>query len=298
MSRRIRTIKAEVVLEDERASALSDPAWRLWVSLRTFADDFGGFRAAPKYLAAQVWQDTGRAKRVPGLLAEVADAGLVSLYTAAGQSYGRIVGWDTEQRLDYRSEKTRLPGPETVPVQIIRDVAAILGQPRGGPPESAAGFTRIRKDAVRAGGVDLGVDPDLGDGHGVDPDLATEAPRLPTVEALGLAFAKGVEAGVGYPISPPGPDEATKLLRALSTHASGVSDQAAWVRTEAAAFVVAASGDEMIRRNGFPVWAFVRWLNGRNAKPAPPKIVPRPEVQRPGKRDWFAENTDAKEQAK
>ena len=54
MAGRIRSIKPEL-LEDEKAAALSDAAWRLFVSSWLLADDYGCFRAGPRYLAALVW---------------------------------------------------------------------------------------------------------------------------------------------------------------------------------------------------------------------------------------------------
>jgi hypothetical protein len=105
---RIRSIKPET-LDDEVAAALSDGAWRLWVSMWCLADDFGNCRAGDRYLAASVWQDTSR--KVAATLRELADSGLVTVYTVNGQTYAHVCGWEKHQRMD-NAGKPRVPGPE------------------------------------------------------------------------------------------------------------------------------------------------------------------------------------------
>lgn len=109
MSGRIRTIKPEL-LEDEKASALSDAAWRLFVSSWLLADDHGRFRAGARYLAASVWQDTTRTGDATAALAELVQAGRVRVYDVDGQTYAEIPTWARHQRID-NAGKPRVPPP-------------------------------------------------------------------------------------------------------------------------------------------------------------------------------------------
>lgn len=286
MSRRFRTIKGSVILEDERAAELSDAAWRLWVALRTFADDFGVFRAGARYLAAQVWQDTGRAKKIPALLEELIAAGLIALYDAAGQTYGAIAGWDDEQRLDYRSEKTRLPHPGNTPIESIRDVAGILGQVRRGVPEDSGASPKIGKDAARAGACDPDPDPlpdpqsgsvSASEARPVRPPDPPSEPARSTTEQIAMAYAVGVNDGGQTMITPPHVfQDAQRLALALATHGpkdASLEDQKAWVTAQAASY--AASADDFNRRRGFPVSGFLEALNGKGARRANVQPVAR-----------------------
>ena len=108
MAGRIRSIKPEV-LEDEVASALSDAAWRLWVSMWTLADDFGNLRVGERYLASTVWQDSTRDVATP--LGELLSRGFISPYAVNAQRYGHINGWEKHQRVD-NAGKARVPSPD------------------------------------------------------------------------------------------------------------------------------------------------------------------------------------------
>jgi hypothetical protein len=128
MSGRIRTIKPEV-LDDERAVSLSDGAWRMWISLRCVADDFGNGRFGHRYLGATIWQDTSR--DVSKERAELVAAGKVIAYVVDDQHYFHLVGWEREQRIDNRG-KPRVPGPEDVPTSdrvLTPHLAANLREP-------------------------------------------------------------------------------------------------------------------------------------------------------------------------
>lgn len=145
MAGRIRNIKPEV-LEDELASSLSDTAWRLWVSSWVLADDFGNFRASPKYLAAHVWQDSSRIKDAANALNELAtkhikvcqeslesdQRPLIAVYVVNGQQYAHIKGFGKHQRQDNRSTKRRLPKS---PFEDIQEVASNLAATRGDSQE-------------------------------------------------------------------------------------------------------------------------------------------------------------------
>jgi len=123
MAGRIRSIKPEL-LEDERTSALDDPAWRLFVSLWLLADDHGNARAGLRYLAAMVWQDTGR--DVASALGSLVDNSLVSLYEVNGQPYLHIMGWSKHQRID-NAGKPRVPLPPAFQC-VTGELAEDLGE--------------------------------------------------------------------------------------------------------------------------------------------------------------------------
>lgn len=128
MSGRIRTIKPEV-LEDEIAAALSDSAWRLWISLWVLADDRGNVRAGDKYLGANVWQDTTRSADEP--LYELIDRGFIAPYAVRCQRYAHINGWEKHQRVDNAS-KPRVPTPDQDDGTWDQGLSDNLAEFRGG----------------------------------------------------------------------------------------------------------------------------------------------------------------------
>lgn len=135
MAGRIRSIKPEI-LDDELAASLGDTAWRLWVSSWVLADDYGNFRAAAKYLAAQTWQDTTRFFDAILALEELKDAvsasgePMVTPYIVNGQRYGHIKGFQKHQRQDNISTKKRLPGPDESDGQWFPEVSLELATKR------------------------------------------------------------------------------------------------------------------------------------------------------------------------
>lgn len=155
MSGRIRSIKPEI-LDDEEAADLSDPAWRLWVSLWVLADDYGNARASARYLAALVWQDTRQAAKVPGLLSELASANRIVRYEVAGQPYAHIRNWEKHQRID-NAGKPKVPD--------LNDVKAL----RSDSPRLAAITAEVR-------GLE-GDGPPLFSGKGVGRDMDQPPPR-------------------------------------------------------------------------------------------------------------------------
>lgn len=108
MAGRIRSIKPEI-LDDEEVSALSDQAWRMWVSMWLLADDYGNCRAGDRYLAALVWQDSTRSPRVAEILRELCGA-RIEVYQVNGERYAHIRNWEKHQRID-NAGKPRIPGP-------------------------------------------------------------------------------------------------------------------------------------------------------------------------------------------
>jgi hypothetical protein len=113
MAGRIRSIKPEI-LEDEEVGALSDAAWRLWVSMWLMADDFGNLRAAPAMLKGLVWwsdEHTKSTAEVDRLLAELVARRRIELYQVNGAPHAHIRNWEKHQRID-NAGRPRVQGPE------------------------------------------------------------------------------------------------------------------------------------------------------------------------------------------
>lgn len=147
MAGRIRTVKPEV-LDDEVASALSDTAWRLWVSAWVLADDDGRFRAGTRLLAADVWKDTGRQVDALTALVELASVGFVEVYELDGQRYARIKpkGWQAHQKIS-RPSPPRLPSPSDSAVLRLTS-QDLSGELRRIQEESGG----LRRNRERSGG--------------------------------------------------------------------------------------------------------------------------------------------------
>lgn len=119
MAGRIRTIKPEL-LEDDVTASLSHEAWRLFVSLLIIADDYGNFRANPKYLEGQAFWARESGASVSRIILELVESGLLTTYTVRGQQYGAIAGWSKHQRVD-KPGRPRVPGPQDT--DIVDDSA-------------------------------------------------------------------------------------------------------------------------------------------------------------------------------
>ena len=113
---------------------LSDAAWRMWISMWLLADDHGLLRAADRYLAANVWQDTSR--DVVGPLHDLIRAGLVVPYSVNGQRYVRIRGWVKHQRVDNAS-KARVPTPDLDDGVWNQELTSVLSNSRTKPRQPA-----------------------------------------------------------------------------------------------------------------------------------------------------------------
>lgn len=111
MSRRIRTIKPEI-LDDDKTAGLSHVAWRLFVSGLTLSDDHGNLRAGVTYLAGQVFHSCPHtdSDAIRTAVDELIEAGLWQVYTVRGQTYAHIRGWSKHQRID-NAGKPRVPPP-------------------------------------------------------------------------------------------------------------------------------------------------------------------------------------------
>jgi hypothetical protein len=112
---RIRTLKPEI-LEDEKTARLSDAAYRMFTALIVLADDHGNVRANSGWLIGQIWWAHDDPPRVAELLRQVAEAGLIHVYTVRGQLYCHIRGWEKHQRVD-NAGKPRVPTPKDAEAQ-------------------------------------------------------------------------------------------------------------------------------------------------------------------------------------
>jgi hypothetical protein len=136
MAGRIRSLKPEV-LDDETNASLSDGAWRLWISMWMLADDHGGVRAAERYLAANVWQDTTR--EVGPILEELIAKGRVEAYSVGGQRYVRVTDWAKHQRID-NAGKPRVPTPDEDDGTWNQELGRVFAESRGEAPRNAEGL--------------------------------------------------------------------------------------------------------------------------------------------------------------
>jgi hypothetical protein len=111
MARRIRSLKPEI-LEDEKTAGLSDTAFRVFVGLITMADDYGTFRADPRFIEKQIYWLAVPERSVATALLELEATGMVALYEVRGQRYGRFSNWTRHQRVDNARKEGSLPCQE------------------------------------------------------------------------------------------------------------------------------------------------------------------------------------------
>lgn len=136
---RIRSLKPEI-LSDEKTASLPDDAFRLFVSLILMADDYGNLRASPKRIEAEVfWAQPGDPRDVSGMLVELHDAGLVTLYQLRGQAYAHLNGWEKHQKVD-KPGKPHCPSLKDagVPVGGVEALRDYLARTSRGLRESFA----------------------------------------------------------------------------------------------------------------------------------------------------------------
>lgn len=133
MAGRIRTIKPEI-LEDEEVAELSSDAWRLWVSLWTLVDDFGNVHAAPKKLHGQIFWAWQPEKSVSELLIELQSKRRIELYEVNGARFLHVRNWEKHQRID-NAGKERCPRPvEGSIIAAVRGDSRRFAETRGDSP--------------------------------------------------------------------------------------------------------------------------------------------------------------------
>ncbi len=195
MAGRIRSIKPEL-LEDDKAAALSDIAWRLWVSTWCIADDHGRFRCSPAFLHGQAfWGSPRSVVEVEEAVQELDDAHLITVYTVNGQLYALVTNWTKHQRVD-NAGKPRCPGPDAGVVRReSRKVSANLGElpPDLRPPISTSDLDPdLPRENPAANDFSLAEGTKPGGKSRKLPALPIPDDWKPTDEHYALALKQGV----------------------------------------------------------------------------------------------------------
>lgn len=107
---RIRTIKPEF-WTNGRVLECSTNARLLFIGLWNFADDAGRHPLRPKQIKAQIFPaDDLCSESILGMISELSENGLITLYSVGSEDFFQIEGWD-HQRID-KPQPPRYPGPE------------------------------------------------------------------------------------------------------------------------------------------------------------------------------------------
>jgi hypothetical protein len=111
MAGRIRSIKPEIN-QDADVASLSSPAWRLWVSMWTIADDDGRLPASIPFLRSEVFWSREPERAIEELLAELVVREFIRLYRVRGQWFARLRNFaGKHQRID-KPTPPKHPQPE------------------------------------------------------------------------------------------------------------------------------------------------------------------------------------------
>ena len=116
-----RTLK-DSICTSETIAALDWPAEVFWYRLIVQCDDFGRFDARPAILRARCYPlalDRVSVDDVDGWLQQLADAGLIVLYSADGKPYLQVATWDKHQQK--RAKFSKYPAPPSNCYQLIAD---------------------------------------------------------------------------------------------------------------------------------------------------------------------------------
>jgi hypothetical protein len=106
---RIRTIKPEF-WSSEQVMACSPLARLLFIGLWNFCDDSGRHPYTPRTLKALIFaSDDITTAEVGAMLEELAEAGLIAVYSVGGKQYLQVTGWQ-HQRINH-PQPPRHPGP-------------------------------------------------------------------------------------------------------------------------------------------------------------------------------------------
>ncbi len=304
MSGRIRSIKPEV-LEDEEATNLSDPAWRLWVASWVLADDHGRFRAGLKILAAAVWHNTGRLKKTEKALKELVDKKFVRLYRVENQTYGELKqrSWRAHQRIDHPG-KPRVPvpsdsdyldgNPRTTPVNGARHPETLA------PPVESLDDSRLSRTRARPPTSDLipptddpePTDTAAGEANGHAKGNGAPVPALATTKPTeadgdtGYDIARRVftaawraKYGEEYLFAThtgvKGDDQTLMRLGALARRYAGEATMRHWVSS------YLADSDPYLTQERHPIRPLEGRLNKYGTKPGPSPLATRPDTPAP-----------------
>ncbi|MBM7788872.1 hypothetical protein [Tenggerimyces flavus] len=108
---RIRSIKPSF-WGDERVSQLSRDARLLFIGLWSFSDDAGRFLASHQAIAGYVFpnDEDVTPKKLSAWLDEIAQQGMVILYSNGRVKYGAVPKWRKHQKISH-PQPSSLPGP-------------------------------------------------------------------------------------------------------------------------------------------------------------------------------------------
>ena len=148
----------ESIAKSEKVNGLTDFQFRLWVHLITYVDDYGRGDARPAIIKGSCFpfRDRMTNRDIEKGLADLADAGCVSLYSVDGKPYLHFPNWEQHQRV--RSKISKCPAPEDgVPCQQV--AASCRNLPQNAPviqnPESRIQNPESRNNAHARGGADF-----------------------------------------------------------------------------------------------------------------------------------------------
>lgn len=126
---RIRTIKPDF-WTDEKVVALSPLARLLFIGTWNFVDDYGRAEYSPTRLKMQVLP--ADSADIRPLLAEIIEAGLITIYNIDGKDYFEVRGFSKHQKVDRRGQE-KIPPPRRIPPNPPEGSRVI---PPPFPPES------------------------------------------------------------------------------------------------------------------------------------------------------------------
>lgn len=107
---RIRSVKPDF-WDDEAIGEISRDARLLFIGLITQADDEGRLKGSPKLLKGKLLAyDDVTIPEVSGWLAELAETGLVELYSVKGRPFISLPSWHKHQRISHKTDSA-LPSP-------------------------------------------------------------------------------------------------------------------------------------------------------------------------------------------
>jgi hypothetical protein len=108
---RIRTIKPEF-WTDEKVVSLSPLARLLFIGMWNFVDDYGRSEFSPIRLKMQILP--ADAVEIGGLLGEIVEAGLITIYSVGDKRFFEVRGFTKHQKVDHRSA-SKIPPPQPPP---------------------------------------------------------------------------------------------------------------------------------------------------------------------------------------
>ena len=96
----------------KNVNLLTDFQFRVWVYLITYVDDYGRGSADPELLKGLVFTRRRGVteQQISKALADLANAGMITLYEVDGESYLYFPNWDKHQRM--QTKKSKFPAPD------------------------------------------------------------------------------------------------------------------------------------------------------------------------------------------